>query len=683
MIGRVFDDRYEVLSKLGSGGMADVFLANDRLLDRQVALKILSSRYANDEQFIERFRREASSAASLNHPNIVQIYDRGEAEGTYYIAMEYLEGRTLKEIIVKYAPLGPELVVSVSVQILEALRFAHRRDVIHRDIKPQNIIVDNEGRVKVTDFGIARAGSTSTMTEAGSILGTAHYLSPEQAQGQPVEAASDLYSLGVLMFEMATGTLPFDGDNPVALAMRHVHDLPPQPRTLVPTIPENLQAVILHALGKLPTERYLTAQQFLEDLRSVQEGKEVKIPAAHVEQPTRVMSAPAAAVAGAAAGAQMGAQPTQVRRHDPGAVMHEPPLPSAYHDDYNQPPRRRGGGIWPWILVLILIVALGAGAYAMLSNWTSADTEDLVVVPGVLGLSESDATEALDMLGFEIKVEGEQASADVEEGLVARQEPEEGTKQTSGSTVSVWLSSGEGTVEVPNVVGKTQVEATGELLALGLQVLPKEEASADQAPGTVLRQNPGAGDEVKAGAEVTIVVATQANTVPVPLLIGRNQEAAVALVEGLGLTPKVEEMDSTEVGGTVVDQDPVAGQQVERGAVVTIFVSNAPEATTVKVPAVVGLSRQQATAKLALFELDAYVVTVETPDYEPGRVIEQDPTAGVEVEKGSSVRISVAAAPPSTTTTTLPPTTTTTAPPTTTTQPPTTQPPPSSDTTNF
>jgi beta-lactam-binding protein with PASTA domain len=679
LIGRVFDDRYEVLSKLGSGGMADVFLANDRLLDRQVALKILSSRYANDEQFIERFRREASSAASLNHPNIVQIYDRGEAEGTYYIAMEYLEGRSLKEIILKYAPLSPELVVSVSVQILEALRFAHRRDVIHRDIKPQNMIVDNEGRVKVTDFGIARAGSASTMTEAGSIMGTAHYLSPEQAQGQPVEAASDLYSLGVVMFEMATGNLPFDGDNPVALAMRHVHDQPPHPRSIVPTIPENLDAVILHALGKLPTERYLTAQQFLEDLRSVQEGKEVKIPAAYVEQQTtRVMSAPSAAAAvgaAAGAGAMVAAQPTQVRRHDPAGIMNEPPLPSAYYDE---PPRRRSGGVWPWILVLILIVALGAGAYAMLSNWTSAGTEDLVVVPGVLGLSEADAAEALEMMDFEIKVEGEQASADVEEGLVARQEPEEGTKQTRGSTVSVWLSSGEGAVEVPNVVGKTQVEATNELLALGLQVLPQEEPSADQPPGTVLRQDPGAGAEAKAGAKVTIVVATQANTVQVPRLIGRNQDAAIILVEGLGLTYKVEEVDSTEVGGTVVDQDPAEGAQVEPGAEVTIFVSNAPEATTVKVPAVVGLTRQQAAAKLVLFELEAYVVTVETPDYEPGRVIEQDPTAGVEVEKGSSVRISVAAAPPSTTTTTAPPTTTTstTEPPTTTTSttaPPTTE----------
>src|SRR5665811_2615742 len=197
LIGRVFDDRYEVARKLGSGGMADVYLANDRLLGRQVALKILSTRYAHDEQFVERFRREASNAAGLNHPNIVQIYDRGEAEGTYYISMEYLDGRSLKEIIQQFGPLRVDHITSIASQILEALRFAHRRDVVHRDIKPQNMIVDDEGRVKVTDFGIARAGSASSMTETGSILGTAHYLSPEQAQGGHVEASSDLYSLGV------------------------------------------------------------------------------------------------------------------------------------------------------------------------------------------------------------------------------------------------------------------------------------------------------------------------------------------------------------------------------------------------------------------------------------------------------------------------------------------------------
>lgn len=657
LIGRVFDDRYEVIRKLGSGGMADVYLANDRLLGRQVALKILSSRYANDEQFIERFRREASSAASLNHPNIVQIYDRGEAEGTYYIAMEYLEGRSLKEIIIKYAPLSPELVTSVSIQILEALRFAHRRDVIHRDIKPQNIIVDSEGRVKVTDFGIARAGSASTMTEAGSILGTAHYLSPEQAQGRPVEAASDLYSLGVVMYEMATGTLPFDGDNPVALAMRHVHDQPVAPSSIVPSVPKNLEAVILRALGKTPTERYLTAQQFLEDLRAVQQGKEVQAPATLVEQPTRVMTG--------ALPPPAGAQATTVRRRDPGAVMNEPPLPHAYYDE---PPRRHN--VWPWVLVVVLILALAGGAYAILSNWDQP-TESLIPVPGLLGLSEDEATDALAKLGFELKVEGEQASADIEEGFIARQEPEEGTKQSKGATISVWMSSGQGTVTVPELTGKTQVEAAGELIALGLEPIYKEEASKDATPGTVIRQNPTPGKEVAAGSKVTLVVATTSNVVKVPLLTGRNQDAAIAILEGLKLDYKVEMIDSTLTGGTVVNQDPPEGEEVEPGTVVTLYISNAPLPTTVKVPAVVGLTRAQAIAKLETYQLEAYIVTQETPDYPPNQVIEQDPTAGVEVEKGSSVKIIVTKTPVSTTTTTIPTTTTTTQPPTTT-EPPTT-----------
>ena len=219
--------------------------------------------------------REASSAAGLSHPNIVQIYDRGEAEGTYYIAMEYLEGRSLKDLIVRYAPLSTQHVVSLGTQMLEALRYAHRRDIVHRDIKPQNIIVDDEGRLKVTDFGIARAGSASAMTEAGSILGTAQYLSPEQAQGGLVEAASDLYSLGVVMYEMATGVLPFTGDNSVTIAMKHVSEPPVPPRVLVPAIPENLERVILRSLAKQPEKRYITAQAFLEDLQRVQRGETV------------------------------------------------------------------------------------------------------------------------------------------------------------------------------------------------------------------------------------------------------------------------------------------------------------------------------------------------------------------------------------------------------------------------
>ncbi len=663
MIGRVFDDRYEVVRKLGSGGFADVFLANDRLLGRQVALKVLSSRYAHDEQFVERFRREASSAAGLNHPNIVQIYDRGEAEGTYYIAMEYLEGRSLKEIIVKYAPLSPELLVSISVQIVEALRFAHRRDVIHRDIKPQNIIIDSEGRVKVTDFGIARAGSASTMTEAGSILGTAHYFSPEQAQGQPVEAASDLYSLGVVMYEMATGGLPFDGENPVSIAMKHVHDLPSTPRSINPLVPENLEAVILRALGKRPIDRYLTAQAMLDDLRRVQEGQPVVAPSGFADEVTRVMTPAAVA---AAAGAQGAAQPTQVRRRPPD-------LPAPIIEPEDEPGRPRS--VWPWILVIILILALAGGAYVILSNWSTAEA-DLGTVPGVVGLSEAAAIAKIEAAGFKSEKEGVQPSADVAEGDVARQDPEQDSRLEKGKTISIWISSGEGKVEVPNVVGMSEVQAAEKLGAAGLKVVSKPEVNPEQAVGSVLRQNPEGGKKVDAGTTVTITVAAATNTIKVPPLTGMAQANAVALLNSMNLVAKVEAIDSQLPGGTVVDQDPKAGIEVQPGATVKVYVSNAPPVTTVKVPAVaaLGLSEAQAKAKLAQYGLKARVIDLETPDFKPGLCIYQDPAAGVEVKIGSVVDITIARV-PVTTTTTAPPTTTTTVPPTTTTQP-TTPPPP-------
>jgi serine/threonine protein kinase/beta-lactam-binding protein with PASTA domain len=656
VIGRVFDDRYVVVRKLGSGGMADVFLADDRLLGRQVALKVLFDRYANDEQFVERFRREASSAASLNHPNIVQIYDRGEAEGTYYIAMEYLEGRSLKEIILKYAPLSPELVVSISVQIVEALRFAHRRDVIHRDIKPQNIIVDNEGRVKVTDFGIARAGNASTMTEAGSILGTAHYLSPEQAKGQPVEAASDLYSLGIVMYEMVSGKLPFNGDNPVSIAMQHVHDIPAPPRSIVPDVPENLEAVILKALAKHPIERYLTAQAMLDDLGRVQDGEPVSIPSSYMEETTRIMSP---AQAAAAAAMSSGTQSTTIKRR----VTDE--LPPATSDTYYEEEPRRAS-VWPWILVIVLIVALAGAAYTIFSNW-GGESDNLAVVPGLLNLTKAEAEKQVKDAGFEFESQT-QASATVDEGLVIRQSPDEGNKMAKGEKVTVWISAGKGKVEVPSLVGKSQTTASNELGKLGFDVNAETEATDDKNMiGMVIRQSPDGGTQLAAGATVTIVVGVNSNTISVPLVIGMNQDTAVSYLSQMQLVAQPQEIESTSPGGTVVDQSPQEGEEVAPGATVIIYVSNAPEVTTVKVPAVagIGLTVAQATEKLQLYQLKIHVTPYYIADMDPGIVLQQDPEAGQEVEKGSIVEVWVSEEPP-TTTTTEPPTTTTLEPPSTT-----------------
>ena len=650
MIGRVFDDRYEVLRKVGSGGMADVYLAKDRVLGRQVALKVLSSRFVSDAEFVERFRREAAAAASLNHPNIVQVYDKGQAEGTYYIAMEYLEGRSLKEIILKYAPLSTDLVVSVSRQIAEALRYVHRREIIHRDIKPQNIIVDNDGRVKVTDFGIARAGRVTSLTETGTSVGTAHYLSPEQAQGQPVEAASDLYSLGIVMYEMATGTLPFNADNSVGIAMQHVHDTPAAPRSVVPNIPENLEAVILRALGKQPTERYLTAQAMLDDIWRVQEGKPVDAPVGHAEESTRSFRA-----AESAAGS--GEWTTQNRAQAAGSSRgpeEGEPLPEEYFG------RPSGGRTWwPWAAVAVLLLALILTAVGIY-KWGGAG--ELGVVPNVVGLTLEVAEQRLDDAGFKLQNEGPQASADVAEGLVASQKPLEGENMGKGGSVSVSISSGSGPVTVPNVVGMDRFQAIAELEALGLEVLLEEEPTDDTAKvNYVQSQEPVSGNVVAAGATVTIWVAVPNNMVLVPNLSGMSQVAAETALIGVGLSPEVREVDSTLPGGTVISQDPVAGTQVEAGTKVVVEVSNAPVSNLVSVPPVaqLGYTLQQAKNILSQFHLKASDEEYATTDFPPGEVIEQDPVAGAVVPAGTIVKLKVAVAPPPTTTTTteyVPPT---------------------------
>ena len=271
LIGSVFDGRYRIERKLGAGGMADVYLAEDQELGRRVAIKILNDRHAADDSFIERFRREAKNAAGLSHPNIVSIYDRGEAEGTYYIAMEYLDGRSLKELIVGRGPAPIKISIDYARQILAAVGFAHKHGIVHRDIKPHNVLVGPEGRLKVTDFGIARSGA-SQMTEVGSIIGTAQYLSPEQARGAPVDQTSDLYSVGVVLYEMLTGQVPFTGDTPLEIAMKHLSEVPKPPSELRPEVPHDLDSVVLRALAKDPSERYQSAEEMDADLARVAEG---------------------------------------------------------------------------------------------------------------------------------------------------------------------------------------------------------------------------------------------------------------------------------------------------------------------------------------------------------------------------------------------------------------------------
>jgi serine/threonine-protein kinase len=390
LLNTLFDKRYRIMRKLGSGGMANVYLAEDQELGRRVAIKILNERHAGDEQFIERFRREAKNAAGLSHQNIVSIYDRGEAEGTYYIAMEYLDGRSLKELILSRGPAPVSVAVDYARQILSALRFAHRNGIVHRDIKPHNVLVDAEGHVKVTDFGIARAGA-SQMTEEGSIIGTAQYLSPEQARGTTVDQTSDLYSLGIVLYEMLTGEVPFTGDSPVEIAMKHLSATPPPLREKRPDVPKALELVVLRALAKDPAQRYQSAEEMDADLERVARGLGVS---RETEEAATTVLRGAAYVDGAGT-TVLPALATADTRAPVG-----PPRGPDYFD-YAPPPRRRS--IWPWLLAILLVAAaVVAGFYVYRQIQDQLDQNKPVGVPYVVGLREASAVDDIHAVGLEV-----------------------------------------------------------------------------------------------------------------------------------------------------------------------------------------------------------------------------------------------------------------------------------------
>ena len=468
LINTLFDGRYKIIRKLGAGGMANVYLAEDQELGRRVAIKILNERHANDEQFVDRFRREAKHAAGLSHPNIVAIYDRGEAEGTYYIAMEYLDGRSLKELIVGRGPAPVHVAIDYARKILDALRFAHRNGIVHRDIKPHNVIVDAEGRVKVTDFGIARAG-TSQMTEVGSIIGTAQYLSPEQAKGAPVDQTSDLYSVGIVLYELLTGKVPFSGDSPVEIAMKHISAIPEPPSSLRPDIPEDLDLIVLRALGKTPEDRYPSAEEMDKDLARVAQG--LGVSRETEEAATMIL-----------ARSQM----------TPATMVAAPPRPPAeVLYEYEQPRRGRPG--WPWLLVALLVLAAAlTGWFVFQQVRDQLADADQVGVPFLVEIEERRAVALVLNAGLEPNVIRE-ASETVEEGFVIRQEPTFGTEVESGSKVDLWVSTGPPQTEVPDVIGQNRDEAVAALARADLEAKIVEVFS-EKEPGTVTGQSPAAGE---------------------------------------------------------------------------------------------------------------------------------------------------------------------------------------------
>jgi serine/threonine-protein kinase len=649
--GTLIDGRYKVVSRLGAGGMADVFLAEDQQLGRKVALKLLHRRFAEDPGFVERFRREAQAAAGLQHPNVVSVYDRGAYDGTYYIAMEYLPGRSLKQLIRQEAPLDPLRAIDITIQILKAARFAHRHGVIHRDLKPHNVIVDDSDHAKVTDFGIARAGA-SDMTETGSIMGTAQYLSPEQAQGHAVSATSDLYSIGVVLYEMLTGRVPFDAESAVTIALKHVSEAPTPPRAVNPTIPPELEQVVLWTLNKNPADRPGDAQQLINVLEGV---KDLLTSSARGQQ-TASMQALGIGVPvdGAAAS-------SSTTGEVPAVLPWEPPL-----TEEEEPRRRRR---WPWVVgILIALLLLGGAAAAYVLT-----RPEKKPVPGVTGQTLNTARTLLQNAGFSVNVLD--VTSKTKAGTVIGQDPQAAVKAEEGSTVTLTVSQGPGNATVPSVEGLPVNEAKKRIKTAGLRVGRIVSESSETVPaGNVISTDPTSGQNPAVGTSVTLNVSTGKPKVGVPNVVGQSQDSATSALQKAGFNVNTTTQESTTVAaGHVISQDPGANAVEVTGSSVTIVVAKAPP--KVNVPDVTGGSPSAAestlTGKGFKVTTQTQEVTKQTRD---GIVISQSPRPGASVQTGSTVTIVVGhfTKPPPPTTTSTTPSTTSTTPSTTSTTPSTT-----------
>jgi len=625
LINTLFDGRYRILRKLGSGGMAAVYLAEDEDLGRRVAIKILDSRYADDDLFLERFRREAKSAAGLSHPNIVSIYDRGESDGHAYIAMEVIEGRSLKELIKTRGPLPVAKAIEYTQQILAALRFAHRNGIVHRDIKPHNILVGPEERLKVTDFGIARADDGG-MTETGSIIGTAHYLSPEQARRSSVTAQSDLYSVGVVLYEMLTGRVPFSGDSLPEIVMKHVADAPRPPSAVVPGIPPELDQIVLRALAKTARERYASAEEFSNDLGRLAAGLPVSPETA--EAATAILRDMPTASTRVMRGAETAGRPPARR----------PPYPPEY--DYDEPPRRRRRRVFPWLFALGLI---GVAAVAAWYVWTQIQDElqasKPVAVPLVVGLKEELAIAKITDAGLETEVTREPSSEQAA-GTVFAQQPDAGARIAKGEQVTISVSTGVPKVEVPRLAGLLFDDALQRLADLHLEAERKDVFSDVRTAGEVVSQDPKPGEEVDEGTAIIVRVSKGQQSVDVPSVIGEELEAAQAELEGAGFEVSVATGPSDAPEGTVFAQSPDSGVKAAKGSTVQISISEGP--LTATVPAVVGLDRPSAEAALTGAGFSVAIQEVATADAVQDQIVQsQDPSGGVQTEPGSTVTVVV------------------------------------------
>jgi serine/threonine-protein kinase len=693
----ILNDRYEMQQRIGRGGMADVYLARDILLDRLVAIKVLFPEYATDPAFVERFRREAQSAANLNHPNIVSVYDWGRSNNTYFMAMEYVPGRTLAEALHDVGQITAMKAAEVGIEVAAALSFAHRGNVVHRDIKPGNILIGSNGQLKVADFGIARAlgsAADSNLTQVGAVMGTAAYLSPEQAQGGQPDPRSDLYSLGIVLYEMVGGRVPFSGDNPVSIAYKQVHEAPQPLNQLASDVPRAFEAIVARLLAKDPDLRYATAEAVRDDLRRFRDGIPVQALADAINRrngdptpmgtaaPTTVI--PTGPIVGgpddlaAATTVIPSAQATTALPRT--TINANPDMPPGYTASNAVVPtddlqRKRTAIVIGGISATVLLIIGAVVAFLALSGGSTA--APTIAVPDVTNQVLEDAVTTLKNLGFEVVPVAEETTT-VDTNVVWKQVPLPGEEIKEGETVTIVYNPSNAPMAVPNLTGMTIDQARAALLNLGLTIGVVTPQNDPTAPAdTIIASVPKAGEQVLGGATIDLFVSQGSGVVQIPNVQGQTSQAARSVLEGdpfKFLITVVEEASATVESGRVTRTSPTIGADTTKGASVTIYVSTGQ--ATVAVPLVSGLTEAQARAKLTSsgFIVKVEYIEVATGNANDGRVIAQDPNMNVQSTPESQVLLKVGKAIAATTT--VAPTTTaapaTTMPGTTTSTPPAT-----------
>jgi eukaryotic-like serine/threonine-protein kinase len=638
---RLVGGRYELGGVLGRGGMAEVHMGRDVRLGRNVAVKTLRADLASDPTFQARFRREAQSAASLNHPAIVAVYDTGEdlLNGTPlpYIVMEYVDGTTLRELLQSGRRLLPERALEIVAGVLQALEYSHRNGIIHRDIKPGNVMLTRSGHVKVMDFGIARAVADmgATMTATAAVIGTAQYLSPEQAKGEHVDARSDIYSTGCLLYELLVGRPPFVGDSPVSVAYPHVREDPLPPSHFDPEIPPEIDAIVLKALAKNPENRYQSSDEMRADIDRALDGRPVAAPA--------VMMA-----AGTAGAATQVMQPTAVIPGGSGVGAYGPGGPdgSGGPPGYQPPPPKQNKGPMIALITLAVIAVFALAALigrAIFGGDEGAKTQE---VPSVLGSPEQAAVSQLQNANFNPSVDDGCAAFNDQygSGQVYRQSPEGQTQATPNTTVTLCISKGTETVEIPDVRNLTPDDAQAKLEDLGFKVQVVNQASADVEKDHVIGTNPAAGAKPKKGSTVKLLVSTGPEQVAVPSVVGKQRNDAENILRDAGFQVQVNEVDAPdEQPGTVLDQDPGAGAKVDPGTTVNLTVAKQPQQQLVTVRNVVGFTEDAAKQALESDGLKVKVQDQRPPDptKPEGTVVSQSIPPGTQVAQNTEITIMV------------------------------------------